>query len=163
MSRPIREVSRTIATATRTKLATARQRIHEAVEHSPIRLAHPPARTTLATIGCLRVTGHPSDRDCHAICRRKWGSGARSQSILAAMLANYWGWCPGVLTAMRSAELKSVEPNGRDRPSVVAVSAFHPLVPLLGFDAEGGDGPGFETANADRFVRLFAITVGAVV
>jgi hypothetical protein len=59
--------------------------------------------------------------------------------------------------------VESLEPNGRDRPSVVAVSAFHPLVPLLGFDAEGGDGPGFETANADRFVRLFAITVGAVV
>ena len=39
MSRSIREVSRTIATATMTKLATARQRIHEAVERSPIRLA----------------------------------------------------------------------------------------------------------------------------
>src|SRR6201987_5406667 len=48
-------------------------------------------------------------------------------------------------------------------PSVVAVSAFHPLVPLLGFDAEGGDGPGFETADADRFFRLFAINVGAVI
>ena len=58
----------------------------------------------------------------------------------------------------------SLEPKKMgSRPSVVAVSAFHPLVPLLSLDAEGGDGPGFETANADRFVRLFAITVGAVV
>src|SRR6202022_3280116 len=57
MSRPIREISRTIATATRTKLATARQRIHEAVERSSICLADPPARTALATIGCIRLTG----------------------------------------------------------------------------------------------------------
>jgi hypothetical protein len=43
------------------------------------------------------------------------------------------------------------------------VSAFHPLVPLLGFDAERGDWSGFEAANADRFVRFFAITIRAVV
>jgi len=58
----------------------------------------------------------------------------------------------------------SLKPKRKgSRPSVVAVSAFHPLVPLLGFDAERGNGPGFETAKADRFIRLFAVTVGTVV
>jgi hypothetical protein len=73
------------------------------------------------------------------------------------------GTMPRRLPAMCSAELNSPEANGRGWPSVVAVSAFHSFVTLLSLDAEGGDGPGFETANADRFVRLFAITVGAVV
>ena len=85
-------------------------------------------------------------------------------------LNRFWPQCQritGVVPAfatMRGARLNSPQAEREEiGPSVVAVSAFHPLVPLLSFDAEGGDGPGFETANADRFVRLFAITVCAVV
>src|SRR5271155_3671283 len=74
------------------------------------------------------------------------------------MLANCWDG------ARRSPAIRGggIKTEGIG-PSVVAVSALHPLVPLLGFDAEGCDGPGFEAANADRLVRLFAKTVGAVV
>jgi hypothetical protein len=53
--------------------------------------------------------------------------------------------------------------TGRTDESVVAVRAFHPFVPLLRLDAESGDRAGFETADADRFVRFFAKAVGAVV
>jgi hypothetical protein len=38
-------------------LAIASARIHEAAESSPIRLAHLPGRSELATIGCIQVTG----------------------------------------------------------------------------------------------------------
>src|SRR5438105_13035627 len=72
-------------------------------------------------------------------------------------MAPYWPTIRGAGFELPRAERERFD------PLVVAVSAFHPLVPLLGFDAEGGDGPGFETADADRFVRLFAITVSAVV
>src|SRR5208283_1391261 len=47
--------------------------------------------------------------------------------------------------------------------SLVAMRPFHALVPLLRFDAEGGDRPGFEPANADRLVGLLAVSVGAIV
>ena len=47
--------------------------------------------------------------------------------------------------------------------SVVAVGPLHTLVSLLRLDAESGDRPGFETADANRFVRLFTVTVGTVV
>ncbi len=47
--------------------------------------------------------------------------------------------------------------------SVVAVCPLHALVSLLCFDGQGGDRPGFEPADADRFVGFFAIAVGAVV
>ena len=47
--------------------------------------------------------------------------------------------------------------------SVVAMCPLHALVSLLRFDGQGGDWPSFEAADADRFVSLFAIAVGAVV
>src|SRR5205085_12224787 len=47
--------------------------------------------------------------------------------------------------------------------SVVAVGSLHSLVTLLRLDAEGGDRPGFEAADADRFVSFFAKPVGAVI
>src|SRR4051812_22480130 len=48
------------------------------------------------------------------------------------------------------------------RPLVVAVDAFAALVPLLGFQAEGGDGPGVESSEANWLASLFAVAVGAV-
>jgi hypothetical protein len=78
------------------------------------------------------------------------------------MLGNYSVDAPA-FAAMRGAGLNFLESAGMIGPSVVAMRAFHPFVPLLGFNAEGGDRPGFETADADRFVRFFAITVGAVI
>jgi hypothetical protein len=46
--------------------------------------------------------------------------------------------------------------------SVVAVDPFAALVPLLGFQAQGGHRPGVESGEADRLAGLFAIAVGAV-
>ena len=45
----------------------------------------------------------------------------------------------------------------------VAVDALAPLVALLRFDAQGRDRPRVEALQADRFARLLAIAVGAVV
>ena len=73
------------------------------------------------------------------------------------------GMPPRRLPEIRNAGLNDSSRTEGIGLSFVAVSALHPLVPLLGLDAEGCDGPGFEAANADRFVRLFAKTVGAVV
>src|SRR6266851_4674884 len=54
--------------------------------------------------------------------------------------------------------------SGRDViVSVIAVCPLHALVALLRLYAERGDRPRFETANADRFVCLFTVTVGTVV
>ena len=152
MSRAVWETSRTIATAIRTKLATARQRIHQAVERSPIRLAHPPARSALATIGCIRVTGIRVT----GIVTRLLPKMGKRHTISIGFGRNASELVDGAPNSLEPKRMGS-------RPSVVAVSAFHPLVPLLGFDAERGNGPGFETAKADRFIRLFAVTVGTVV
>jgi hypothetical protein len=43
--------------------------------------------------------------------------------------------------------------------SVVAVRAFHTLVPFLAFDRQCGDRPGLETTDRDRLARLLTITV----
>jgi hypothetical protein len=43
------------------------------------------------------------------------------------------------------------------------VRSFHAFVPFLRLYAEGSDGSGFEAADTDRFVSLFAIAVGAVI
>src|SRR5579875_2155540 len=52
---------------------------------------------------------------------------------------------------------------GDPPPSVVAVDALAPLVPLLRFDRERGDRPRLEAAQRDRLARLLAIAVGALV
>lgn len=44
--------------------------------------------------------------------------------------------------------------------SIVAVGLFHALVTLLGLDAEGGDGAGFQSAQADGLAGLLAKAVG---
>ena len=59
--------------------------------------------------------------------------------------------------------LKSSQPNERIGPSVVAVSALHPLVSLLRLDTQSCNWSGFEAADSDRFVGLLAIAVGAVI
>src|SRR3546814_7007479 len=43
--------------------------------------------------------------------------------------------------------------------SVVAVGALHALVPLLGFDGEGGDRPRLEAAQRDRLAGFLAVAV----
>ena len=55
-------------------------------------------------------------------------------------------------------------PGGRAQTKdlVVAVDAFAPLVAFLGFDAHGRRGASFQSGQADRFARLFAIAVRAV-
>src|ERR1700760_4242829 len=47
--------------------------------------------------------------------------------------------------------------------SVVAVDALAPLVPFLRLDRQGRDRPRLEPAQRDRFARLLAVAVGAVV
>ena len=47
--------------------------------------------------------------------------------------------------------------------AVVAMNAFAPFVPFLGFQAQGGDGPGVQAGQTDRLTGLLAVAVGAFV
>src|SRR6185437_89504 len=47
-------------------------------------------------------------------------------------------------------------------PSIVAVRALHALVALLRLEAQGGDGPGLQAADADRLIGFLAEAVAAV-
>src|SRR5262245_32464488 len=51
----------------------------------------------------------------------------------------------------------------RDAPSFVAMRSFHSLVTFLRLYAERGYRARFEAADADRFIRLFTVSVGSVV
>ena len=51
--------------------------------------------------------------------------------------------------------------TARQARSVVAVNPLTALVALLGVDAQGGDGPGFEPAQADWVAGLLAVPVRA--
>src|SRR5579859_4910271 len=49
-----------------------------------------------------------------------------------------------------------------EEDSILSVRPLHPLVALLRLETERRDRPGLEPLQADRLVRLLAISVGAV-
>src|SRR5690625_2024328 len=48
-------------------------------------------------------------------------------------------------------------------PSVVALGTLHALVPFLGFQGQGCDGPSFQPTDGDRLLGFFAVAVGAII
>ena len=47
--------------------------------------------------------------------------------------------------------------------SIVPVDPLAPFMALLGFDRQGGDGPGIETPQADWLARFLAKAIGSIV
>jgi len=143
-----------------------------------------PFRSASATIGCTPGAVAMQFR------YRRWEGALRSQSPLGTFQANRWVSARELHYSRTpvSAELipcnqgesrnriagRSRAPNrvprsvfdradGKYRGSVVPVGPLHTLVSFLRLDAQSGDRSSLEAADADRFVCLFAISVGTVV
>jgi hypothetical protein len=123
----------------------------------PARFTHPP--TSLILISCYRPFF--AGRNCHALLLPQMGKQHRIATDFGRNASQYPKGGRSAGTFLREAmQLRDFCPAAG---SIVAVRALHALVSLLCFDAEGGDRPGFEAADADRFIRFFAKTVGPVV
>ena len=99
----------------------------------------------------LVLADEATRRDTSSAARR-----ARDAGLDAAMRLDTWD---------ESAAVRYDRTLWTDLTSLRFLDAAHvkDLVALLRLDTEGGDRPGFETANADRLVGLLAIAVGTVV